>query len=120
MRRYIGGVIATALTLFLLFNAKDYPCLRGSGLAMADLEAFLLSLFIALPCFIWGAIWLFKNNSSGQPGGNKMIRRMALFSIAGTVVFWVLAIPVIVFTSEFPLQSICGQPYLAWLFQYPM
>lgn len=120
MKRYIGGVIATALTLFLLFVAKDYPCLRGSGLAMADLEAVLLSLFIALPCFIWAAIWLFKNKSYEQLGGNKLIRRMALFSIAGTVVFWVLAIPVIVFTSEFPLQFICGQPYLAWLFQYPM
>ncbi len=121
MKKYIGGVIATLMTLFLLYIAKDYPCLRGSGLAMADSEAFLLSVFIALPCLIWSTRkLLLRKRSSEQSYENRLTDRMAIISIIGTGIFLAFAIPLIFFTSKFPLRFICEQPYLTWLFKYPM
>lgn len=116
-----GGVMAIMMTLLLLYNAKDYPCLRGAGLAMADSEAFLLIVFIATPCVIWAIRkLLFRQLSQERSRGDRLNSYMAVFTISGVIIFLALAIALIFFTSQFPLRFICEQPYLAWLFKYPM
>lgn len=121
MTSCLVGVTVCMMTLLLLYNAKDYPCLRGAGLAMADSEAFLLTVFIGIPCLIWAIRRLvFRKQSEEQLRGDRLINYMALFTISGVVIFLALAIPVIFFTSKFPLRFICEQPYLAWLFKFPI
>lgn len=121
MKSCFGGVTATMMTLLLLYNAKDYPCLRGAGLAMADSEAFLLVVFIAIPCLVWAIRkLLFRQQSQEQSCGDKLINYMAIFTISGVVIFLALAMALIFSTSKFPLRFICEQPYLTWLFKYPM
>lgn len=116
-----GGVTATMMTLLLLYNAKDYPCLRGAGLAMADSEAFLLIVFIAIPCIVWAIRKLLvRQLSQEQSCGDRLNNYMAVLTISGVIMFLALAIALIFFTSKFPLRFICEQPYLAWLFKYPM
>lgn len=120
VNKYIGVTIVTSLTLLLLFLAKDYPCLRGAGLAMADFEAFIFAVLIAFPCFIWAVIKLIRENKVGQVNGSNIVRVMSIFSIAGTVIYFLFTIALIEFTSQFPLRFICEQSYLSWLFKYPM
>jgi small-conductance mechanosensitive channel len=122
IRSYLVGVIVSLLTVLLLYIVKDYPCLRGSGLAMADSEAFLLSVFIALPSLVW-ALWkiihYWRNRTTDQTEG-KFIVYLATFTLIGVVIFLVLAILLIFFTSRFPIRFICEQPLLQWMFAYPM
>jgi hypothetical protein len=120
IKSYLGGITVTMMTLLLLYNVKDYPCLRGAGLAMADSEAFLLAVFIAIPCLVWAIRRVLFRQSPEQPCGDRLINYMALFAISGVTIFLALAIALIFFTSKFPLQFICEQPYLTWLFKYPM
>lgn len=115
------GIGATLGTVVLLSNAKDYPCLRGAGLALADFEAFLLSVFVALPCFVWSICRLFfGDKSAAQRWENKVIDGMAIFSLLGAVTFFAFAAHLILFTTKYPLKSICEQPYLRWLLKFPM
>jgi len=121
LKNCFWGVTATIMTLLLLYNAKDYPCLRGAGLAMADSEAFLLVVFIAIPCLVWAIRRLFFGQQSiEQSYGDRLTNYIALFTMSGAVIFLALAIAVIFFTSRFPLRFICEQPYLAWLFKFPL
>lgn len=110
------------MAFLLLYAGKDYPCLRGAGLAMADSEAFLLSVFIALPCLVWGVLRLSTGRAvtALKSWQSKLLNWMAVFTVSGATVFLMLAILLIFFTSHFPLQYICRQPWLSWLFQYPL
>jgi hypothetical protein len=121
MKNLLLSIVATMMSLLLLYIAKDYPCLRGAGLAMADFEAFILSVFVALPCFIWASRRLIVRPKNIEKSyGNSLINYMAIFTIFGAATFLVFAILVIFFTSEFPLRFVCEQPHLAWLFKFPM
>lgn len=122
LRSYLVGVTVSLLTVLLLYMAKDYPCLRGSGLAMADSEAFLVSVFIALPSLVWAlrkVIHYWRNRTISQAEG-KFVVYLAIFALIGVVIFLALAIPLIFFTSKFPIRFICEQPLLQWMFAYPM
>jgi hypothetical protein len=116
------AVTVSLLTILLLYIAKDYPCLRGAGLAMADSEAFLLIVFIAIPCFIWAVrrLILSFRKEVAEFRGARFVRYLATFSIIGIVIFLMLAVPLIFYTSRFPLRFICEQPLLQWVFAYPM
>ncbi|MFZ3017852.1 MAG: hypothetical protein WA056_05290 [Gallionella sp.] len=122
LRNYLVGVSVGLLTALLLYIVKDYPCLRGAGLAMADSEAFLVSVFIAFPIFVWALrkiIRYWRNGGISQSEG-KFIVYVAIFALIGAVIFFAFAIPLIFFTSQFPIKSICAQPLLQWMFAYPM
>ncbi len=56
IKSYLPGLVAVLLSVLLVYLAKDYPCLKGAGLALADLEAFLLAVFLSMPCFVWGVL----------------------------------------------------------------
>lgn len=118
LRRYLVGIIVSLLTVLLLYIAKDYPCLRGSGLAMADSEAFLVSVFIALPSFAW-ALWKIVHQWRHRVK-DKSVMYLAIFALTGATIFLAFAIPLIFFTSKFPIRFICEQPLLQWIFAFPM
>lgn len=65
LKKWLPGVTATLLTMFLLYVEKDYPCLTGAGLALADFEAFVLFVLIALPCLGWAVRYLTPVNVFG-------------------------------------------------------
>lgn len=122
VKNCFSAVVVSLLTILLLYIAKDYPCLRGAGLAMADSEAFLLIVFIAIPCFAWAVrrLILSVRKEIAELRGARFVRYLATFSIVGIVIFLMLAVPLIFFTSRFPLRFICEQPLLQWMFAYPM
>lgn len=122
LKNYLVGVTASLLTVILLYIVKDYPCLRGSGLAMADSEAFLVSVFIAFPNLVWALrkIIYFRRNGTISQTKDKFVVYLAIFVLIGAVIFLALAIPLIFFTSKFPIKFICEQPLLQWMFAYPM
>jgi len=109
LKKWLPGVTATLLTMFLLYVAKDYPCLTGAGLALADFEAFVLFVLIALPCLVWAVrrLWL-RSVSPGQSAGEaRWIVFLAVVTIADVMLYALIAIPVIFSFARHPLQFIC-------------
>jgi hypothetical protein len=120
VKSWLLGIGATIVTVILLSNAKDYPCLRGAGLALSDFEAFLLSL-IGIPCFAWSLHRLLsKRKSTEQQFETRIINGMAIFTFLGSVTFFISAAHLIFFTASYPIRFLCEQPYLSWLFKFPM
>jgi hypothetical protein len=112
LKRVRGGLlgVATSLaTLWLLIVARDYPCLQGAGLALADFEAFILSIAVALPCFLWAIIRL-RRRSAGMtvPSWDiKWVDRLAMLVVTGSVLFIAVALPVVFSVTPHPLHFIC-------------
>lgn len=89
---------------------------------MADSEAFLVSVFIALPSFAW-ALWKVVRHwrhRVNMKTEDKPVMYLAVFALTGATIFLALAIPLIFFTSKFPIRFICEQPLLQWMFAFPM
>jgi len=100
---------AILLTIFLLYTASDYPCTWGAGLALADLEAFLLLTIVAFPCFVWAIRQLFIRSRPSEQSiwGRRWITYFAEAIIVGVIVFAFVAIPVVFSVRPHPLQFIC-------------
>lgn len=88
---------------------------------MSGFEELILLVLIAFPCFIWALVRLsFRRiRNENLPGESKWIDRLAIFTIVGIVIYAVLVIPTL-FSYPHPLQIICKQPYLRFLFEYPI
>ena len=110
LKRWLPGVVATLLAMSLIYVAKDYPCLRGAGLALADFEAFILFMLIALPCLAWAVRrLLFRPVSNERPTWEeRWIAKLAVITVVGVALYAVLAIPVIFSFAQHPLQFMCG------------
>jgi hypothetical protein len=118
---WLPGVCGAIASIFLLYNVKDYPCLRGAGLALADFEAFMLTVVVALPCFLWSLFRLFfGDKSAGERWENKIIDGMAIFSLLGAITFFAFSAHLILFTAKYPIKFLCESPHLQWLFRFPM
>ncbi|MEO6146911.1 MAG: hypothetical protein ABIT70_07635, partial [Sulfuriferula sp.] len=109
------------LTVLLLYIAKDLPCDIGAGAAMSGFGESILLMLVAIPCYLWAlARLLFRRASRGKPTGeDKWIDRLAITTIAGMTLYAILVIPTL-FTYPHPLQILCKQPYLRFLFKYPI
>jgi amino acid transporter len=111
LREWLLGVTALLATIWLLYVGKDYPCLQGAGLALADFEAFILCVFIALPCLVWATIRLRRRSTQAElpSWDKKWIDRLALVVVIGSVLYIVVSVPVIFSVTPHPLQFICRQ-----------
>jgi hypothetical protein len=109
MKDWVLGVITTALSLWLIVTGSSYPCLRGAGLALADFEAFMLLVLVAVPCFGWATRRLVIDSRAKSFSGiaAKIINRLALLTVCAVAVYVFLAVPVIFSVSRHPLQFIC-------------
>lgn len=88
---------------------------------MSGFGEFILLILIALPCFLWAlARLLFRRIPSEVPSWEtKWIDRLAVVTIVGIVIYAVLVIPTL-FLFPHPLQIVCKQPYLRFLFEFPI
>jgi len=121
LRKWFPSIAAISLTLLLLYIAKDLPCDIGAGAAMSGFGEFILLILVALPCFLWAlARLLFRRISSEKStSDDKWINRLAIMTIVGITIYAGLVIPTL-FTYPHPLQILCKQPYLSFLFKYPL
>lgn len=105
-----SDVFLVSSTIFLIFIAKDYPCLGGAGLALADFEAFLFFAAISLPCFFWSIFRITKycltiKKSNWEVASYFLI---AIGVLIGNVIYLLIAIPVIFSFSPHPFGFLCG------------
>lgn len=109
LKKWVPAVTATFLSMFLLYVAQDYPCLRGAGLALADFEAFIFLVLIGLPCLIWAISRLLLRAGSVEQltWEDRWISRLAVAVIVIVMLYALLAIPVIFSFARQPLQFIC-------------
>jgi|GEM_PF-5856388 len=108
LKIWLPATMATMLTMLLFYFVKDYPCLRGAGLALADFEAFILMLLIALPCFVWAVSRLLRYPLTGQSTWEeKWITRLAIVTITGVLLYGAFGIPEIFSFAGHPLRFIC-------------
>ena len=109
LKIWTGPVCATILSIALLCSARNYPCLRGAGLALADFEAFLLLAFASLPCLIWAIFKVARLGANAQkPCGQSIwIRRIAFIVGLSNTLFFSIAIPVILSMEHHPFRFIC-------------
>ena len=109
VKKWVPSVITVLMSIFLLYVAQDYPCLRGAGLALADMEAFIFLVLIGLPCLIWAISKLLVRAGSVEQLNleDRWIRRIAFVVIAFVMLFAFLAIPTIFSFKQQPLHFIC-------------
>lgn len=109
LKKWVLPVIATLLSMLLLYIAQGYPCLKGAGLALADFEAFIFLVLIGLPCLIWATTKLLLRAGSVEqrPREDQWISRLAVIVIVLFMLYALLAIPVIFSFARHPLQFIC-------------
>lgn len=121
LKIWLPSVTATILSMLLLYLAKDLPCAIGAGAAMSGFEELILLILVALPCFLWAlARLLFRRIlSKNLSWEEKWIDRLAIVTIVGIVIYAGLVIPTF-FSYPHPLQIVCKQSYLRFLFEYPI
>lgn len=109
LREWFLSVTALLATIWLLYVGKDYPCLQGAGLALADFEAFILCVLIALPCLVWATFRLRGRSTQTALSSfdKKWIDRLAFVVVIGSVLYIVVSVPVIFSITPHPLQFIC-------------
>lgn len=108
LKKWVPAVTAMYLSISLLYIARDYPCLKGAGLALADFEAFILLVLIALPSMIWAIARLLCVRPDAQLTlEDRWINRLAVTVICIVMLYALLAIPVIFSFSLHPLRFVC-------------
>lgn len=109
LKKWLSAVTATLLTLFLLYVGNDYPCLTGAGLALADFEALLLFVLIAVPCLVWAVrcLWPCASTPDESTEKARLVNALAVVVVAGVALYALIAIPVIFSFARHPLQFIC-------------
>jgi hypothetical protein len=106
LKKWLLTIIATQLTIFLIYEAKDFPCLTGAGLALADFEAFIFLVIIALPCFVWAVLQLVRRPNP-LIWNIKWVLFFARVVMIGSTLYILDAIPVIFSFSHHPLSFVC-------------
>lgn len=88
---------------------------------MSGFEELILLILVALPCFLWAlARLLFRRISSEKSSWeDTWIDRLAIVTIIGLLMYAGLVIPTL-FSYPHPLQIVCKQPYLRFLFEFPI
>ena len=109
LKRWLPALTAVMLTMLLLYVGKDYPCLTGAGLALADFEAFILFILIALPCLVWAIRRLWLRSASSEQGlpEARWITFLAVVTVVDVTLYALVAIPVIFSFAQHPLQFMC-------------
>ena len=76
--KWLPTLLATAATVFIVYEAATIPFLRGAGLAQADFELFVVLLVVGVPAaLVAAAVLLYAWSRSRRHASASIMRWLA-------------------------------------------